>query len=382
MFLIAWMPLPVEIREEKLFLIDDKEKTGSFKNKRGTEPLSGIVASDMHPKHETKMAFNKLTGNGWERKNTVTNNFYSSINSLDILDSEPVGSGEVPGRRSSPFQRGAVDLAVPGMRRGGAFHGQVDPTDMVDSTESMDSLSHGGFLGDGDMACSHNWESSDTTVCGSLDRDVATVQVGADTQSVGSVKTFGMRSVSDTGSTTGSTGRLGAGAVLETSHLEITNSTVWMDLRPVAGTSNARKALVRIKECTVFDVNQDELVSRLEDRQETPRFGTNNNKAAMNPKTSRASSKWERKDNIWLKVNHSEPEGVWEGSYGQESHGTRGQVVASLQASASEVTVRDGGNTLGSQEGYSLPEVLPVMDTHSVRVGRLEGDEGDCRGPL
>ena len=48
---VAWMPLPVEIREEKLFLIDDKEKTGSFKNKRGTEPLSGIVTSDMHPNH-------------------------------------------------------------------------------------------------------------------------------------------------------------------------------------------------------------------------------------------------------------------------------------------------------------------------------------------
>ena len=104
MFLIAWMPLPVEIREEKLFLIDDKEKTGSFKNKRGTEPLSGIVASDMHPKYETKMAFDKLTGNGWERKNTVTTTIDSNVHSLDIMDSEPVGSGEVPGR-CSPSSR-------------------------------------------------------------------------------------------------------------------------------------------------------------------------------------------------------------------------------------------------------------------------------------
>ena len=124
MFLIAWMPLPVEIREEELFLIDDKEKTGSFKNKRGTEPLSGIVASDMHPNYETKMAFGKITGNGWERKNTVTNNFYSSINSLDILDSEPVGSGEVPLQHSASFQRGSVDVAYQETRRGETFHGQ------------------------------------------------------------------------------------------------------------------------------------------------------------------------------------------------------------------------------------------------------------------
>ena len=366
------MPLPVEIREEKLFLIDDKEDTGSFKNKRRTEPLSRIVASSMHPKYETKMAFGNKTGNGWERKNAIPFTVESNVHSLDIMDSEPVGSGEVPGRYSPSFQRGVVDLASPGMRRDGAFHGQVDPTDAVGVTESMDSLSHGGFLVDRDMACSHNWESSGVTVCGSDSGDGVSVQVGANMQLVESVKELGLDSVSNTGSTTGSLGRVGTGAVLETSHLEITNSTVWMDLRPFAGTGCAG-ALVRIRECKVFDVNQDALVNTLEDRQESPRFGMNNNNVSK-PKTSRGTSKWERKNNIWLKVNHSEPEGVWEGSYGQESHGTRGLGVASHQASASEVTVRDGGNVLGSQEGYSLPEVLPVMGTHSVRVERLEGD--------